>query len=1072
MTYAVQTGTVYIVGAGPGAADLITVRGRDIIVQADLVLYADSLVQESVAQLARKPTARIVGSAGLDLEQQIALMADAARNDQVVARVHTGDPALYGAIHEQIVQLADQDIPTEIVPGVTAAFAAAARLGVELTIPELVQTLIISRVAGRTPVPEREALDRLAAHGASLALYLSIAQIAQVAATLIAGGGYTSDTPVAVVYRATWPDEQIIRGTLAGIAEQVQAAGISRHALVLVSPALAVHAPSLRSRLYDAGFAHGYRRKEPGNQGTDEPGEPGAPESCQIPPDPCGNEPAGIAIVAVTRNGSRLAARLAAEMKAIAVVPERFAAEAAGAESYSGPVIAEIRRRWSQHNRLVLIMASGVAIRALAPLLRHKANDPAVVCLDEAGRSVIPLLGGHQAGANALARRIATITGGHAAITTASDVQALPALDTLGSEQGWRIDPDSALTHASACLVNGDPIGIFVDPALPAIREQLDGWFAGAEQVTFVDSVAALAEPHYAAGLLVNHRLPDATERELLHTSVRYYPPVLLAGLGSRRNVALAELRAALATTLAEAGLAPECLAALATAEVKADEPAMQQLAAELNLPLRIVAGAELAALPADGFSPSAAGEHLGLPGVAEPCAVLAAGGDPAALLLPKRSFASCTVAIALRQPAPAPGRLTLVSLGPGDPRQMTLAAHDALRQADIVLGYQSYIEQVRPLLAPQQELIALPMRSERERAARAIELARAGKRVALISSGDVGIYAMAGPVFEALQQHNWPGNDPDVLVLPGVSAFQSAAARLGAAISHDLCVISLSDLLTPWELIEQRLHAAAAGDFVVALYNPRSAGRDWQLNRALAILREQRPPATPVALCRNVSRPDEQLLLSSLAEVDPAQADMLTVVLVGNRQSSRHGDHFITPRGYTRSPAASPPEATGIPPAETYPINLTRLAGAPVLVVGGGAVGERKVDGLLAVAAQVTLVSPQATPQLREWAGAGRMRWQQREYQPGDLAGQLLVFAATNQRETNARIARAAELQGCLCNVADAPAEGNFHLPAVYRENGMTVAVSSEGANPRRARRLRDRLAALLRQEDAPDER
>ncbi|MFQ3663302.1 MAG: precorrin-3B C(17)-methyltransferase, partial [Chloroflexaceae bacterium] len=424
----------------------------------------------------------------------------------------------------------------------------------------------------------------------------------------------------------------------------------------------------------------------------------------------------------------------------------------------------------------------------------------------------------------------------------------------------------------------------------------------------------------------------------------------------------------------------------------------------------------------------------------------------------------------------PSPdGQLTLVSLGPGDLRQLTLAARQALQEAEVVVGYNVYVELARPLLAPHQQVLVTPtMGDELERARQALELARAGRRVALISSGDIGIYAMAGPVFELLHNQGWDGAHPSVEVLPGISAFQALAARLGAAISHDFSVISLSDLLTPWELIERRIAAAAAADCVVAFYNPRSRQRHWQLDAALAILRAHRPPETPVALGRNVMRADERITLTTLAEVDPARADMFTVVLVGNSQSYALAGRVVTPRGYEArhshtstaphrptSTAPHRPTSTPLPP---YPIVLTNLTGAPVVVVGGGAVGERKVRGLLEVGAQVRLISPEATPRLQAWAAAGRIVWQPRAYVAGDLGGARLVFAATNQREVNARVARDAALHGALCNVADAPEEGDFHLPALLRCEDATIAVSSGGTAPGRAVALRDAIAAWRR--------
>jgi cobalt-precorrin 5A hydrolase/precorrin-3B C17-methyltransferase len=216
-----------------------------------------------------------------------------------------------------------------------------------------------------------------------------------------------------------------------------------------------------------------------------------------------------------------------------------------------------------------------------------------------------------------------------------------------------------------------------------------------------------------------------------------------------------------------------------------------------------------------------------------------------------------------------------------------------------VVVGYQLYVDLVHPLLREGQEVIASPIGDELARARQAIELAAAGRRVALISSGDIGIYAMAGPVFELLRERGWSGSAPTIEVLPGISAVQAAAARLGAPISHDFCTISLSDLLTPWELIERRVRAAAWGDFVIAFYNPRSRERDWQLARAIAILHEHRAAETPVALARGVSRSDESIVITTLGELDPAAVDMFTLVLVGNSRSYVVGGHMATPRGY-----------------------------------------------------------------------------------------------------------------------------------------------------------------------------
>lgn len=255
-----KPGTVYIVGVGPGDPDLMTIRAKKVIDAADLIVYTGSLLGEDGFKDV-KPDTKLVDSAGLHLDQIVELMKAAALDGQIVARVHDGDPAIFGALNEQAAPLEAAGIPFEVVPGVTAAFAAAAALRTELTVPELAQTLILTRMEGRTPVPDGEKLRDLARHGATLVLYLSIVLIDRVVAEL--REGYPDDTPVAVVQRAWCPDEVVLRGTLADIAGQVKAAGMRAQALIMVG---AVFQPDLRqtwdkkSKLYDADFSHGFRR--------------------------------------------------------------------------------------------------------------------------------------------------------------------------------------------------------------------------------------------------------------------------------------------------------------------------------------------------------------------------------------------------------------------------------------------------------------------------------------------------------------------------------------------------------------------------------------------------------------------------------------------------------------------------------------------------------------------------------------------------------------------------------------------------------------------------------------------
>lgn len=263
------TGHVYFIGAGPGAPDLLTIRGRDLLAQADLVIYADSLVDPRICDFAR-PGAEILGSASLPLEDICARMIAAARRGRMVARLQSGDPSVYGAIHEQIRRLDAAGVSWTIVPGVSSAFAAAAALGVELTVPRVAQSVIMTRISGKaSPVPPGEDLRSLAAHQTSLVLFLSVTHMFRVVKELRAAG-YPADTPVAVVYRVTWPDEAILTGTLADIRAKVRATKWTRQALILVGPALEpARAAEQRSRLYSGDYTHLFRK---GTRAARDPG--------------------------------------------------------------------------------------------------------------------------------------------------------------------------------------------------------------------------------------------------------------------------------------------------------------------------------------------------------------------------------------------------------------------------------------------------------------------------------------------------------------------------------------------------------------------------------------------------------------------------------------------------------------------------------------------------------------------------------------------------------------------------------------------------------------------------------
>ena len=535
---------------------------------------------------------------------------------------------------------------------------------------------------------------------------------------------------------------------------------------------------------------------------------------------------------------------------------------------------------------VVGICAGGILIRAVAPLVADKAVEPPVVALAEDGSVAVPLLGGHH-GANAIARVLAEGLGGFAAITTAGDLRLGFALDE--PPPGWRIANSELTKPVVAALLAGRPVALVEESC------RADWLRAGAVEW------AETAE----LSILVSDRMTAERDALVLH------PQVLAIGIGCERGCAADEIEALARDCLAEAGLAAGAVAAVVSVELKAGEPGIHALAAAFGVPARFFPAERLLAeTPRLTVRSEAAFRATGCWGVAEGAALAAAGPD-GALVVARRQSRRATCAIA-RAPAPldaqalgrARGRLAVIGIGPGDAAWRTPEASALIADSSDVVGYRLYLDLLGPALAGKTRHDG-ELGTEAERARLALDLAAAGRMVALVSSGDAGVYGLAALVFELLDRdarRDW--QSAAVVVAPGVSAMQAAAARAGAPLGHDFCAISLSDLMTPWAEIRARLEAAAAADFVVALYNPRSARRPGHLAEAAQILLGRRAPDTPVLLSRNLGREGEEVRIVPLAALaDHADAiDMLTLVIVGNSRTRRiDGDppRLYTPRGY-----------------------------------------------------------------------------------------------------------------------------------------------------------------------------
>jgi len=583
-------------------------------------------------------------------------------------------------------------------------------------------------------------------------------------------------------------------------------------------------------------------------------------------------------VIAVTASGRRIAERVATATGGRVVEPVAGVAEA-------------LRDAFRAGRPIVLVGAAGIAVRALAPLIADKAEEPPVLAVAEDGSAVVPLLGGHR-GANDLAHRIAAALGAVAAVTTASDLRFGVALDAPPA--GWRLANRGRHKEVAVALLAG--ASARVEGKLP--------WLDAASIPRAEDGAVTLAA--------TTRRADDRPGRLV------YHPAALALGVGCERGCAPDEVWNLVRATLAEHGLAPEAVACVVSLDLKADEPALHTVAARLGVPARFFDADRLEAEAPRLANPSdVVFREVGCHGVAEGAALAAAGPD-ASLLVPKRRSARATCAVA---EAPLPidpeatgrprGRLAIVGTGPGTPDWRTPEVDALVAGADDLVGYDLYLDLLGPAAARARRH-PFPLGAEEERARAALDLAAAGRSVALVSSGDPGIYAMATLVFELLDRADRPDwRRVEVLVAPGISALQAAAARVGAPLGHDFCTISLSDLLTPWPAIEARIRAAAEGDFVVAFYNPVSRRRRTQLHAAKGILAGHRPPDTPVVLARSLGRPEEAVTVTTLASLDPETVDMLTVVLVGSSATRAlprgdGGTWVYTPRGYAGKPGST----------------------------------------------------------------------------------------------------------------------------------------------------------------------
>ena len=592
---------VHFVGAGPGACDLITVRGMNRIKEADVIIYAGSLVNPALLSYA-KADCKIYNSAHMTLDAVVDVMREAEAAGKGTVRLHTGDPSVYGAIREQMDLLDEYGIAYDVCPGVSAVFGAAASLACEYTLPDVTQTLILTRAEGKTPVPEKENLRSLAAHRASLVLDLLL-------------GGYAEDTPVAVVYKATWPEEKIIRTTLAKLPEDMEAAGITKTALIIVSPALG--SIYEKSKLYDAAFATEYR---------------GATEIAL---------PAGIRrvlLITCSVRGYATMQKLAKKLENIsgAEIITKVKCEALQEVSMKETVKACVDEYFEQVDAIVFVTASGIAVRSVAEHLTHKSKDPAIVCMDECSKHVISLVSGHAGGANALTQMLADVMWATPVITTATDVEGQFSIDDYAREHNLVVTDWAKAKAISAEVLATGAKPVWVDEAEVSQEEEKN---ACGNRI----DVRRLKIGSYQVIVTPRDILPDEKMLQLV-------PLCIVAGIGCKKGTSSDKIEHAVQDAFAKAGLRMEALCAVASIDLKKEEAGLLEFCETRKVPFETYTAEELQAVSGTFSASEFVTGVTGVDNVCERSAVKYAsehGANDGELLLRKQAQDGVTVALA-----------------------------------------------------------------------------------------------------------------------------------------------------------------------------------------------------------------------------------------------------------------------------------------------------------------------------------------------------------------------------------------------------------------------------------------
>lgn len=535
----------------------------------------------------------------------------------------------------------------------------------------------------------------------------------------------------------------------------------------------------------------------------------------------------------------------------------------------------EIRKRglrsyWRESSLLIFIMALGIVARFCAPFISKKGKDPGIIVIDEHTSNVISYLGGHYAETNKRALELATLLGAHPCITTSSDLKGLPPLDLWIKNYEFILKNSHLLPQVMNKYNLKGKLKVWKDKELTLSLPY---------GLMEIDSVEM-------ADIIISFRKYDFTDKLIL------IPKKLWAGLGFHETLTEKDFEDKIFQAFEELNLEFLSLKGIATHKKKASYLPLNNFTLKHKIILLSFDSKELSKIKTISSSNNVK-KIFGIESISEASALCASNGI---LLVPKQVYKDMTLSIAI-EPFFKRGKLYVIGLGPGDREYLTLKALKTLTSVEAVVGYKTYLKHIFPLLSG-KEVYSFSMTEELQRVKKAVELVLEGKKTALISGGDPGIYGMSGLVLEYIANQNY---SIEVEIIPGLSALNIGNALLGAPLANDFAVISLSDRLTPWETIEKRLTQLAQTDLPLVIYNPRSKGRKKQFSKALEIIKKFRDKNTYIGLINSATREGEEVLITTLENLPEEMVGMNTLLIIGAEGVKKLGIYLVSERGYER---------------------------------------------------------------------------------------------------------------------------------------------------------------------------